>query len=119
MGSSLGCTQRRNSDSTLFSSTGGSLDESSDQHDVVVDWGGNSFKVFIGGTRVCTEVLDANSTLCNNGVLQWDKLETLINIIEKRVLALGRSKLPGNRRNTILIAQTGKARELALQDQTV
>jgi len=79
--------------------------------DAIVDWGGNSFKVYVNGKRIGTELMDANTFLCEGGVLDQDRLAQAIRDIKGFVLRL----LPDAKR--IFIAQTGKARELAMNQK--
>jgi len=76
--------------------------------DTIVDWGGSSFKVFIGGKRVGTELMDANDLLCQDGFFYRDRLPGALEKIHEYVRAIsdGATK--------VLIAQTGKTRELAV-----
>ncbi|CAK9069510.1 unnamed protein product [Durusdinium trenchii] len=41
--------------------------------DIIVDWGGTSYKVFMNGKRIGTEVMDANAFLCEGGTLHRDR----------------------------------------------
>jgi len=79
-------------------------------YDVIVDWGGKSFKVFFRGARVGTEVMDANSFLCEEGHLYRDRVKKAVRAIEASVLRI----VPAAK--SILIAQTGRAREVALAE---
>lgn len=79
--------------------------------DAIVDWGGNSFKVYVNGKRIGTELMDANTFLCEGGVLDRERLAQSIRDIKGFVLRL----LPNAER--IFIAQTGKARELAIKQK--
>lgn len=78
-------------------------------HDTIVDWGGASFKVYVDGHRIGTELMDANGHLCEGGVLHSHRHAAAVRQIEAFVAGIH----PQARR--ILIAQTGKARELALR----
>lgn len=78
--------------------------------DAIVDWGGGSFKVYVNGKRVGTQLMDANTRLCEGGVLNRGRLSEAMQEIKLFVLRL----LPEVRR--IFIAQTGKARELAMRE---
>lgn len=79
------------------------------EFDVIVDWGGSSFKVFVGGKRVGTEVMDANGLLCADGLFHEDRHPECLENIESYVRTVARGC--GTK---VLVAQTGKARELAL-----
>lgn len=79
--------------------------------DAIVDWGGGSFKVYVDGKRIGTELMDANAILCEGNVLRRDRLAKAIREIKIFVLKL----LPEARQ--IFIAQTGKARELAISEE--
>jgi len=81
-------------------------------YDAIVDWGGKSYKVFVNSKRIGTEVMDANSRLCVGGQVDRKQLKEAIGEIESFVL----NQVPSAKR--ILIAQTGKARELALKEQS-
>mmetsp|Transcript_29842 Transcript_29842/g.36571 ORF Transcript_29842/g.36571 Transcript_29842/m.36571 type:complete len:372 (+) Transcript_29842:58-1173(+) len=86
--------------------------------DVIVDWGGTSYKVFLNGKRIGTEVMDANSFLCEDGVLHRERIPQAIKEIESSVMALLEREGLGSLMNKkVLIAQTGKARELALSTE--
>jgi hypothetical protein len=76
--------------------------------DAIVDWGGSSYKVYVDGKRVGTEIMDANTLLCEGNALLLDRIPQAIGQIKTFVL----EHAPDSRR--IFIAQTGKARELAL-----
>ena len=60
--------------------------------------------------------MDANGFLCEGGLLQWERLREAIGEIEASVQALLRQQ--GSEQRKVLIAQTGQARELALQPCT-
>lgn len=79
--------------------------------DAIVDWGGSSFKVYVNGKRIGTELMDANGFLCKGDVLDRGRLAQAIRDIKVFVLKL----LPDAR--SVFIVQTGKARELALRQQ--
>jgi len=81
--------------------------------DAVVDWGGSSFKVYVNGKRIGTELMDANALLCEGGRLNRSRAKEAIREIKLFVLRL----LPDAGR--IFIAQTGKAREIAVRDNIV
>mmetsp|Transcript_7518 Transcript_7518/g.10570 ORF Transcript_7518/g.10570 Transcript_7518/m.10570 type:complete len:218 (+) Transcript_7518:2-655(+) len=89
---------------------GGPCGVSGANYDAIVDWGGGSYKIYAGGQRIGTAVMDANHLLCKGNVLQHDRLRIAVIDIKSHVLAL----LPVARK--IFIAQTGKARELALKN---
>ena len=79
--------------------------------DVIVDWGGASFKVFLKGRRIGSERMDANELLCSSGELDKKRLQELIQQIETKVnKLLEQEPLPTDCK--VLIAQTGRAREL-------
>lgn len=80
--------------------------------DAVVDWGGGSFKVYVNGKRLATEIMDANAVLCEGGFLNRQRVVEAIHDIKKFVLCP--TLVPTARH--IFIAQTGKARELALRE---
>lgn len=77
-------------------------------YEAIVDWGGSSYKIYVQGRRVATEVMDANGLLCAGGAVVEARLKEQLDVIVDRV----REAAPAARR--LLIAQTGKARELAL-----
>jgi len=79
-----------------------------EKFDAVVDWGGASYKIFVGGKRVSSEVFDANRWLCAGSTLDWARHVDALSRIKRHVLSV----VPSAR--TILVAQTGKPRELAL-----
>lgn len=86
--------------------------------DVIVDWGGTSYKVFLNGKRIGTEVMDANAFLCEGGILRRERIPQAIKEIESSVMALlEREGLGTFMDKKVLIAQTGKARELALSTE--
>ncbi|CAJ1397682.1 unnamed protein product [Effrenium voratum] len=88
------------------------------QPDVIVDWGGTSYKVFLNGKRIGTEVMDANAYLCEGGFLRRERLPEAIREIEASVLALlQREEVDSPANKKVLIAQTGKARELAMHEE--
>mmetsp|Transcript_34865 Transcript_34865/g.81477 ORF Transcript_34865/g.81477 Transcript_34865/m.81477 type:complete len:483 (-) Transcript_34865:72-1520(-) len=101
-------TQLVNDFSEALAAGGGPLAKGG-KYDAIVDWGGGSYKIFAGGQRIGTGVMDANHLLCSGGVLQHDRLRIAVIDIKTHVLGL----LPAAKK--IFIAQTGKARELALQ----
>lgn len=82
-------------------------------HHAIVDWGGGSFKVYVDGKRIATEIMDANSHICENGVVDKDRLSESIRKIKLFVARL----LPGAK--VIFIAQTGRTRELAIKEGLV
>lgn len=84
--------------------------------DIIVDWGGTSYKVFMNGKRIGTEVMDANAFLCEGGTLHRDRLPDAIKEIESSVAALLERENAPVASQKVLIAQTGKARELALNN---
>ncbi|CAE7772716.1 SYRV3 [Symbiodinium sp. CCMP2456] len=92
-------------------------EESFDFHpDIIVDWGGSSYKVFMDGKRIGTEVMDANAFLCDGDTLLRDRLPIAVKEIEACVLALLQREMPErSAHKKVLIAQTGKARELAMR----
>jgi len=94
----------------LVSSRGMSLINREVVPDAVVDWGGASFKVYVNGRRVGIELMDANTILCEGGVLNRARLNEAIQDIKRFVLQL----VPDAKH--IFIAQTGKARELAIRE---
>lgn len=79
------------------------------EFDVIVDWGGSSFKVYVDSKRVGTEVMDANGLLCADGLFHRDRHPDCLENIESYVRTVARGH--GTK---VLVAQTGKARELAL-----
>mmetsp|Transcript_60563 Transcript_60563/g.136265 ORF Transcript_60563/g.136265 Transcript_60563/m.136265 type:complete len:374 (+) Transcript_60563:64-1185(+) len=81
--------------------------------DVIVDWGGASFKVYSGGKRIGTEPMDANGTLCSGDTLHSDLHQKALRDIERYVQA----SVPQARH--VLIAQTGLAREIALRTSCI
>lgn len=81
---------------------------------MIVDWGGSSYKVFLDGKRIGTELMDANAFLCEGGQLHRERLPDAIKEIEASVCALLRRE--GSEHTKVLIAQTGQARELALEE---
>jgi len=85
--------------------------------DIIVDWGGSSYKVFIDGKRIGTEVMDANSFLCEGGILHRERIPQAIKEIECSVMALLEMEGLDTFMKKVLIAQTGKARELALSTE--
>lgn len=78
--------------------------------DAIVDWGGGSYKVYAGGKRLGTELMEANGKLCEGGVLRKERFPEAIRGIKLFVLKL----LP--EAQYVMIAQTGHARELAMRE---
>eukprot|EP00927_Polykrikos_kofoidii_P017032 TRINITY_DN17730_c0_g1_i1.p1 TRINITY_DN17730_c0_g1~~TRINITY_DN17730_c0_g1_i1.p1 ORF type:complete len:409 (+),score=70.95 TRINITY_DN17730_c0_g1_i1:73-1227(+) len=90
---------------------GAGLFEEAGPEDAIVDWGGGSYKVYYNGKRVGTEIMDANSILCEGGVLHRERISKAIQAIEMFV------HICAPEATRVFIAQTGKARELALMEE--
>lgn len=59
--------------------------------DAIVDWGGSSYKVYVDGKRIGTELLDANELLCHGDLLHKDRVPLLIDKIKLYVQAIASS----------------------------
>ena len=82
-----------------------------------MDWGGASFKVFLKGQKIGSERMDANELLCSSGKLDNKRLQELIQQIEAKVTKLLEEQEDVPAACKVLIAQTGRARELHFHTQ--
>ncbi|CAE7600036.1 unnamed protein product [Symbiodinium sp. CCMP2592] len=85
--------------------------------DVIVDWGGASFKVFLKGQKIGSERMDANELLCSSGKLDNKRLQELMHQIETKVTKLLEEQEDVPAACKVLIVQTGQARELHYRNQ--